>query len=102
MANRAIFIRTLRAIREFRGGKIGLQAVVNAVDLARSNIRPHSKNIEEIYLNLEIVNAVQLDERRPVNESERQEIERLLVRLESELGTVLAADKTDESWEEEQ
>jgi hypothetical protein len=101
VANRAIFVGALRAIQEYRGGKIGLQAVVNAVDLARSNIRPHSKNIEEIYLNLEIVNAVRLDERRPINEAERQEIERLLVRLESELGPVLAADETDENWEEE-
>lgn len=102
MANRAIFVRALRAIQEYRGGKTGLQAVVNAVDLVRSNTRPHSKNIEQIYLNLEIVNAVRLDERRPINEAERQEIERLLVRLENELGAMLASDKTDESWEDVQ
>ncbi len=101
MTDRRILNQALRAIREYHGGKIGLQAVVNAVDLVRSEIRPHLKNIEEVYLNLETINAVRLDERRPVNEGEREEIDRLLLRLESEVGPVLAAAEKAVGSEEE-
>lgn len=70
-------------LASYREEKIGLQGLVRAVDALRDYTEVAPAEVEQIYTDLEIINATRLDEGRALTSDEDMQIRDLLERLQA-------------------
>ena len=70
-------------LKSYCNGTTGLQNLVRAVELLRDNTDLAPIEVDQIYVDLEIINAIRSDENRSLNCDENQHITSLVDRLQA-------------------
>lgn len=80
-----ILDHVITSIAEYREGKLNFQSLVNAIDALRTNSDLPADKLDQVYLELEIINASRIDERRNLDDHDHQQITALLKTVEAEI-----------------
>lgn len=62
-------------------GRVGLQSLVNAVEILRDSTEVFPAEVDQIYMDLEVINAIRLDENRALSSDENKKINILVKKL---------------------
>lgn len=80
---KAIINQVSKNLIDYKDGKIELQELVNAIEALRDNAYTTYLDADKIYLDLEVINAVNLDEGRSLSLEEIQQIAYLVEKIQS-------------------